>query len=1274
MYPMGFYDYGYGLGYGMSQMVPPPAVVNHQADENIYVAHHESNDGATIALLSFAAIGSLAGLLIARKANKATKLVDAVTHDLRETAKKGADEILEAGKKVAEEAARKIESDARIVAGGIKGEAHSMRRAAAEDVKTAEGLKRHWEEKVHELVELDASREKEIADLRSRIEELSRPASASTPAPAAPVTRPMDVPSGGAGSAHSTTRPGTPPLKTEAELKAEAEAAKELADKKAAEKAEAEAAKLAEEGETKFKDGMNALKGGKKEPGVELLKDAAAKGNVDARIRIAEFMADGEHGVTKDAKKAFEEFQELVKSHPENSRAWSGLAVSYDRGEVVIKNQKAAYNCFTHAVELDDRNKTAHFYLAKYHKEGLGGAEKSLDKAIEHLEKAHPTPDVVYDLGRCYQNRADEIVQSALGNQNVRASANRYYRNAIQTYERLGGKNPYALYHLGYLKEQVKGCTVETINIHKSAFGQLLGLAEKGDPEATQCVIDLNEKFRTIMSNPQADAKLRDALVNDKNFNVLLEKSQQIVESAPTIQKTPVPNVDGGSTPVGGDARRIVTAPVKLDGITIPLRKGSAAGTPAGAMGEPSTLVSNSTEKLVAEEMGTGSKPAPKPVVNQPAPKGFFGKLANIVVQVRSGELKAEGLSAIIQGKLAKLGGRSTVQPAAAHSALGKDTVNIRVAEAATAKAGTDAASGAELPKPFMADEGAGTLPTATEVAADGGNVVSSAANSRTMEIPSDEIIDLPTAVQPGEAVVAAEEATYKSAQTLIENASANVPFPAKIDPKALLPDVRLEFETADGGMIIFCPDTIRKGEYRYSRYRAPLSAGEKPVLEYSVIYDNNGNFLRGKKFQEGCLMPLDVRPAETINLNPAEAVQTPVVQPPVAEVSAAPTGQELSQTLRIETSPTVLAEEQATNITIVPESGEMASLIAKSRGTNPAVAVVEPEAAHVAEATTPQAAQAAHTANESIFADLTKSEEAVVADLVEAAKGGNVDAMRELGHRYRYETEATTESRAQAFAWYEKAAKAGDVESMYELARCHMGRDEYPYANPWLEQAANLGHVKAATGLGFSYERGLGVWKNVETAARWYKKAADAGDTDAAKRLADIVEFYPNVGLHLGITPRAGEAAPQVAHAAEEAAPQVTQAAHAAEEAVAKNQRIQDAQNLFAEGKLDAGFAKLDEAVKAGDSNARENLYYYSKNIILDPGFEADVKEPYLKRAIDSIIDIAQNGAEGFKEEAAQLLQQVYEFRTLGDVHIPDDLYDKVLKAIAASKGVAVK
>ena len=69
-----------------------------------------------------------------------------------------------------------------------------------------------------------------------------------------------------------------------------------------------------------------------------------------------------------------------------------------------------------------------------------------------------------------------------------------------------------------------------------------------------------------------------------------------------------------------------------------------------------------------------------------------------------------------------------------------------------------------------------------------------------------------------------------------------------------------------------------------------------------------------------------------------------------------------------------------------------------------------------------------------------------------------------------------------------------------------------YGNAIPWLERAANAGHMRAPLVLGILYEQGSGVKEDPATAAKWYQKGIDNGNAAAARRLANLYHLGTGV------------------------------------------------------------------------------------------------------------------------------------------------------------------
>jgi localization factor PodJL len=98
---------------------------------------------------------------------------------------------------------------------------------------------------------------------------------------------------------------------------------------------------------------------------------------------------------------------------------------------------------------------------------------------------------------------------------------------------------------------------------------------------------------------------------------------------------------------------------------------------------------------------------------------------------------------------------------------------------------------------------------------------------------------------------------------------------------------------------------------------------------------------------------------------------------------------------------------------------------------------------------------------------------------------------------------------------WYERAAQAGHVKAMHNLAVLHaeggLGAPDYTTAAYWFGKAAERGLVDSQYNLAVLTVRGLGVKRDFAAAYRWFALAADQGDADAAgKRDAVAAKMSP--------------------------------------------------------------------------------------------------------------------------------------------------------------------
>ncbi|UJR19603.1 hypothetical protein I4U23_022737 [Adineta vaga] len=122
-------------------------------------------------------------------------------------------------------------------------------------------------------------------------------------------------------------------------------------------------------------------------------------------------------------------------------------------------------------------------------------------------------------------------------------------------------------------------------------------------------------------------------------------------------------------------------------------------------------------------------------------------------------------------------------------------------------------------------------------------------------------------------------------------------------------------------------------------------------------------------------------------------------------------------------------------------------------------------------------------------------------------------------GHKYEHGDIGFEQDYEQAAKYFEKAANQGNAEGMYNLARLTdrgLGiKKDHDAARKLLEQAAaqspqhpllnsfpNLGVAESEHALGLRYTEGVGVQKNLPTAAYWYQRATDHGSAESANNL----------------------------------------------------------------------------------------------------------------------------------------------------------------------------
>jgi len=85
------------------------------------------------------------------------------------------------------------------------------------------------------------------------------------------------------------------------------------------------------------------------------------------------------------------------------------------------------------------------------------------------------------------------------------------------------------------------------------------------------------------------------------------------------------------------------------------------------------------------------------------------------------------------------------------------------------------------------------------------------------------------------------------------------------------------------------------------------------------------------------------------------------------------------------------------------------------------------------------------------------------------------------------------------------RMARQGDTESQWQVGLTYVKLGDPVRALPILKSAADVGHSRAAALLGWLYEEGRGIEKDISEAKRWYRIAAEHGEADAMSSLGRL-------------------------------------------------------------------------------------------------------------------------------------------------------------------------
>ncbi|WVO17006.1 hypothetical protein L204_104692 [Cryptococcus depauperatus] len=124
--------------------------------------------------------------------------------------------------------------------------------------------------------------------------------------------------------------------------------------------------------------------------------------------------------------------------------------------------------------------------------------------------------------------------------------------------------------------------------------------------------------------------------------------------------------------------------------------------------------------------------------------------------------------------------------------------------------------------------------------------------------------------------------------------------------------------------------------------------------------------------------------------------------------------------------------------------------------------------------------------------------------------------AQFQIGYMYEHAKIGFPYDPGASVMWYTFASQNGQADADMALSKWFLcGADGYFAKNEYMakdhaEKAAKKGHPNGCFALGYYYETGVGGNQDLRQAIRWYKKAANFGNTDAPARLTALSAPIP--------------------------------------------------------------------------------------------------------------------------------------------------------------------
>ncbi|SUC29528.1 Beta-lactamase hcpA precursor [Providencia rettgeri] len=116
----------------------------------------------------------------------------------------------------------------------------------------------------------------------------------------------------------------------------------------------------------------------------------------------------------------------------------------------------------------------------------------------------------------------------------------------------------------------------------------------------------------------------------------------------------------------------------------------------------------------------------------------------------------------------------------------------------------------------------------------------------------------------------------------------------------------------------------------------------------------------------------------------------------------------------------------------------------------------------------------------------------------LQLANAGDEEAMVDIGLAYMDGTEFLAANEQEAYRWFKKVADRDNTDGDYYLGMLLHNQEKYQQAEQWYRRGAEKGDAYCQYAMGYLYEHGIGVERNLKQAKAWYTEAAEQEHANA--------------------------------------------------------------------------------------------------------------------------------------------------------------------------------